>query len=124
MSKFVKVEWTNDFEAIREYILKDRQSNYYIAPKLMHSFLSSLRVNCVAGVNADDIKISQHHRIEFVAMPSYNRVFQTNVFRVDAIKRYDTLLRFETKFENNDIVFGLDEDEGDFLDCSECEVLS
>lgn len=124
MTRFVKVEWTNNFEAIREYILKDRQSNYYIAPKLMHMFLASLRVNCVAGVRADDIRIRQHHRIEFTAMPVYNnKVFQTNVFRVDAIKRYDTLTRLENEFENNDIVFGLDEDEGDFLDCSECETL-
>lgn len=123
MIKFVKVEWNNDFEGIREYILKNKGNNYYITPKLMHMFLSSVRVNCVAGVRADDIRIRQHHRIEFTAMPVYNRVFETNVYRVDSIKRYDTLTRLENEFEYNDVVFGLDEDEGDFLDCSECETL-
>lgn len=123
MSKFVKVEWTNDFEAIREYILKNRQNNYYIAPKLMHRFLSSLRVNCVAGVRADDIILREQYKLEFAAIPVYNRVFETNVFRLEDIKVNDRLIKIKHRFEYNDIVFGLDEDEGDFLDCSECETL-
>ncbi len=115
MSKFVKVEWTNDFSEIREYILNNKGNNYYIAPKLMHMFLASLRVNCVAGVRADDIRIREHHRIEFTAMPVYNKVFQTNVFKVDSIKRYDTLTRLENEFEYNDVVFGLEEEEKNFM---------
>jgi len=88
----------------------------------MHRFLSSLRVNCVAGVSADDIKKREHRRIDFTAMPVYNRVFETNVFRVDAIKRYDTLIRLDNEFKYNDIVFGLEEDAEEF-ESSEYEVL-
>lgn len=126
MTKFVKVQWNNDFEEIfeeiKEYILKNKGVNYYLAPKLMHHFLGSLRVNCVAGVRADDIRIREHHRIEFTAMPVYNKVFQTNVYRIDSIKRYDTLTRLANEFEYNDVVFGLDEDSEEFV-CSEYEIL-
>lgn len=123
MSKFVKVEWTNDFEAIREYILKNIDNSYYIAPKLMHMFLSSLRVSCVAGVTPDDIILREQYKIEFATIPVYNRVFQTNVFKLEGIRVNDRLIKIKHKFEYNDVVFGLDEDKGDFFDCSECETL-
>ena len=114
MSKFVNVEWTNDFEAIREYILKNKGNSYYIAPKLMHRFLSSIRVNCVAGVRVDDIKVREQYKIEFATIPVYNRVFETNVFRLEGIRVNNRLIKTKHKFEYNDVVFGLDEDESEF----------
>ena len=124
MSKFVKVEWNNDFEAIREYISKNKGNNYYIAPELMGKFLCSFRVQCVVGTSESDVKMLEHDGIDFSTIPVYNKVFQTHVFKIQSIKINDTLVEIENKIEYDSVAFGLEEDMEEFEGCFDYEELN
>jgi len=113
MAKFVLVKDYGMFDEIKDYIKKNPYKSYYIAPKLMHDYLSSLRYRCVTGLIMEDIKICEHDKIDLLTMPVYNKVFDAPVFRVEGIKDC-RLKKVEHEFKYESIVFGIDKDLKDF----------
>lgn len=114
MVKFIMVSDYTDFEKIKELIDNYSFNNYYIAPKLMYSLLESLNYHCVVGLNVDDIKIrAQHDKIDMLTMPVYNKVFERDVYRVDALKFF-YLIELKHAKEYTSVVFGTKEDAKDF----------
>ena len=87
MAKFILVNDYGDFEKMKDYINSNRKKNYYIAPNLMYSLLSS-PYRCVVGLIMDDIKVRSQDKIDIITKSVYNKVFQREAFRVDAIKNY------------------------------------
>lgn len=113
MAKFILVRDYGEFDKIREYIIKNPNYSYYIAPKLMHDYLSSLRYRCVVGVKMESIKVHVHNRIDLVTIPVYNRVFEADAFRIEAIKKYE-LCKLKHSIEDEEVIFGVKEDKDDF----------
>lgn len=114
MAKFILVRDFGEFDKIKDYIKKHRGISYYLAPKLMYDYLNSLRYRCVVGLIMDDIKIQKHDKIDLLTMPVYNKVFQTNVFRIDGIKDY-FLKRMSHELDYDSVVFGIEDDISSFM---------
>ena len=114
MAKFVLVKDYSMFDEIKEYIKNNPKKNYYIAPELMMQYLSSLSHRCVTGIIMYDIKIYALNNIDLLTMHTYNRVFETSVYRIDGIKDR-RLKKLEHEFEYESIVFGIEEDLKDFV---------
>ena len=110
MLKFVKIEGYNDFKKMVEYIKENTHQNYYITPKLMNSFINS-NCPCIIGVKADDIKICDDNKIQLAVMSVYNKVFENDAFRIEAVKLYDSLHSVRNELDYETVIFGLEEDE-------------
>ena len=108
MAKFILVNDYGDFEKMKDYINSNRKKNYYIAPNLMYSLLSS-PYRCVVGLIMDDIKVRSQDKIDIIKKSVYNKVFQREAFRVDAIKNY-YLRNVVHEFEYEEIIFGTREE--------------
>lgn len=122
MSKFVKVEGNNDFEKMGAYIKNNKNQNYYIAPKLMDNIVNS-NLRSAVGISSDAIKQKMQNNVDLIAMPVYNKVFETDVFRIESIKINGSLCKIPNNIENESVVFGLDEDE-EFILCTDTENLN
>lgn len=114
MSKFIIIKDYDEFDKIKEYIGKNPDNNYYFAPNLMSDYLSDLRHLCVIGLTIDDIKVNKRSKIDLLAIPVYNRLFERNAFRVEAIKDEYSLKKLNHGLELDSIVFGIRDDVRDF----------
>ena len=113
MSKFVKINGYTDFRKMLQYIKNNTHQNYYITPKLMNCYINA-NCPCIIGINADDMKIIGYNKFELAVMSVYNKIFEMDLFRIEAVKLFYSLhnIRNESCYET--VVFGLEE-EKDFM---------
>lgn len=122
MSKFILVENPSDFKKIEAYVKEKVMTQFYFTRKLMYTFIHGFSANCVLGLNISAIKLNARQNVDLLCNPVYNKVFQNDVFRVEAIKINGVLCQLASNFENEDIIFGMDEDYEEYH-CSDLQKL-
>ena len=113
MAKFVLVKNYTGLDEIKEYMEKKQNANYYIAPKLMYEILGDARYRCVINLHMSDIKIRVHNKIDLLTISVYNKVFQREVYVVEALKD-GYLIKANHDMYFDYVVFGIDKDLKDF----------
>ena len=110
MAKFVTVKNSSAFEDIKKYVKEKVMTKFYITPRLMTSLLDDFNIKCIFGLEAEDIKIKSRSKIDLMCRTVHNKVFQKDLFRVDAITLNGTFCQLAKSIDDVDVVFGLKED--------------
>lgn len=122
MAKFIMVKDYRGLDEIKDYMNKSQEINYYIAPKLMHEILEDMRYRCVVGLSMDEIKIKEYAKFDLLTTSVYNRVFEANAFRIEAVKD-DSLKRISHNIRYDFVIFGLKGDLRNFVCCDVEELI-
>lgn len=118
MAKFIMLKDYVGLDEIKDYMNKNQEVNYYIAPNLLHEFLGDMRYRCVVGLSMYEIKIKEYAKFDLLTTAVYNRVFEADTFRIEAVKD-GTLKRIPHNIRYDFVIFGL---KGDLRNFGCCDV--
>ena len=122
MAKFVMIQDSCDFEKVKRYVKDILMTKFYITPKLMNAFINDFNLKCIIGLNIDGIKPNARSKVDLVCTSVYNKVFQNDAVRVDAIKINGTICQLAQSIDDVNVIFGLEEEYADYW-CPKCEKL-
>lgn len=115
MAKFIIIDDSNDLVKIKNYVKDNLMCKFYFTPKLFSELIERSSVKCTLNLDIDLIKKSERKKIDLMCTAVFNKVYEKDVIRVDAININNVLCQLAVSLDAESVIFGVREEYRDYI---------